>query len=50
MSRAVDETGAGQPTRAEFAKVRGRGTDFHFNHIRAWKVGADGRVTFEGAA
>jgi sulfane dehydrogenase subunit SoxC len=50
MSRAVDETGAEQPTRAEFAKVRGRGTDFHFNHIRAWKVGTDGRVTFEGAA
>ena len=49
MSRAVDETGAEQPTRAEFQKVRGRGTDFHFNHIRAWKVAADGRVTFEGS-
>lgn len=48
MSRAVDETDAVQPTRAEFQKVRGRGTDFHFNHIRAWKVAADGGVTFEG--
>jgi sulfane dehydrogenase subunit SoxC len=50
MSRAVDETDAVQPTRTEFAKVRGRGTDFHFNHVRAWRVSADGRVIFEGSA
>lgn len=46
MSRAVDETGAMQPTRVEFASVRGAGTDFHFTHIRAWNIAADGRVTF----
>lgn len=46
MSRAVDETGATQPTRAEFAAVRGIGTDFHFTHIRAWTVASDGTVTF----
>lgn len=46
MSRAVDETGAMQPTRAEFAAVRGPGTDFHFTYIRAWNVAADGAVTF----
>lgn len=46
MSRAVDETGYVQPTRAAFAAGRGRGTDYHFNHIRAWRVDGDGRVTF----
>jgi sulfane dehydrogenase subunit SoxC len=45
-SRAVDETGYAQPTRAVFEAGRGRGTDYHFNHIRMWKVAADGAVTF----
>lgn len=48
MSRATDETGAVQPTRAEFQRVRGIGTDFHFNHIRAWAVARDGTITFGG--
>lgn len=48
MSRAVDDTGAVQPTLAVFREVRGPGTDFHFNHIRAWTVEPDGRV-FYGA-
>ena len=47
MSRAVDETGARQPTRAEFAAKRGAGTDYHFNHIRTWSVGSDGAVSFQ---
>ncbi len=47
MSRATDETGAVQPTRAVFTQVRGKGTDFHFNHIRAWRVGPDGKVSFD---
>ena len=46
MSRAVDETGYVQPTLAEYRRVRGPGTDFHFNHIRAWDVTSDGRVYF----
>ena len=46
MSRATDETGAVQPALAEYTARRGRGTDFHFNAIRAWDVGADGRVFF----
>ena len=46
LSRAVDETGAVQPTRAEFRARRGAGTDYHFNHIRAWVVEPDGRVYF----
>lgn len=48
MSRAVDETGYMQPSLATFREVRGDGTDFHFNHVRAWVVEGDGRV-FYGA-
>lgn len=47
MSRATDETGATQPTRATFAAARGAGTDYHFSHIRAWKVARDGSVSFD---
>jgi len=47
MSRAVDETGYVQPTMAQLRAVRGPGTDYHFNPIRAWRVAADGSVTFE---
>ena len=50
MSRAIDETGYAQPTRALFHERRGAGTDFHFNHIRAWTVHGDGSVTFEVSA
>jgi sulfane dehydrogenase subunit SoxC len=49
MSRAADETGAVQPTRAEFQAARGAGTDYHYNHIRAWVVEPDGRVLFGSA-
>lgn len=51
MSRATDETGYTQPTRAELLAVRGPGTQYHFNQIRAWRVAADGSVTLAvGAA
>jgi sulfane dehydrogenase subunit SoxC len=46
MSRATDETGAVQPTRAEFRRRRGPGTDYHYNYIRAWVVERDGRVVY----
>jgi sulfane dehydrogenase subunit SoxC len=46
MSRAVDETGYVQPTLAEMRAVRGAGTTYHFNHIRAWRVHRDGHVSF----
>ena len=46
MSRAIDETGYVQPTQAEYTRVRGAGTDYHFNYIRAWDIAADGSVTF----
>lgn len=47
MSRAIDETGYMQPTLAQLKAVRGPGTDYHFNSIRAWRVSPDGTVTFE---
>jgi sulfane dehydrogenase subunit SoxC len=46
MSRAVDETGYVQPTRAVYESQRGIGTDYHFNYIRVWNVERDGRVIF----
>jgi sulfane dehydrogenase subunit SoxC len=50
LSRATDETGYVQPTRAAFQAARDIGTDFHFNYIRGWRVDRDGAVTFEGTA
>jgi sulfane dehydrogenase subunit SoxC len=46
MSRASDETGYTQPTLAELQAVRGLGTAYHYNNIRAWRIQADGRVFF----
>jgi sulfane dehydrogenase subunit SoxC len=47
MSRATDDNGYVQPAMAQLRAVRGPGTDYHFNPIRAWRVAADGTVTFE---
>ena len=48
MSRAVDETGYVQPTRAELLKLRGPGTTgYHLNPITGWVVQADGRVVYK---
>ena len=46
MSRATDETGQTQPTHAELKKVRGPGTVFHYNQIRAWTVRRDGSIVY----
>ena len=48
MSRARDESGAVQPTLAEYRRVRGPGTDYHFNAIRSWRVDTSGAVSFNG--
>ena len=48
LSRATDETGYVQPTRAKLIEVRGKGTDYHFNPIYGWRVAADGAITFHG--
>jgi sulfane dehydrogenase subunit SoxC len=49
LSRATDETGYVQPTRAELMRVRGAGTEYHFNPIYGWRVMPNGRVFFHGA-
>jgi sulfane dehydrogenase subunit SoxC len=46
MSRATDETGYTQPSLDELMDVRGPGTRYHYNHVRAWTVREDGTVLF----
>ena len=46
LSRATDETGYRQPTRAQLLAVRGKGTDYHFNPIYGWRIASSGQVTF----
>jgi sulfane dehydrogenase subunit SoxC len=48
LSRATDEAGYVQPTRAALLDARGLGTDYHYNPILGWKVARDGAVTFHG--
>ena len=50
LSRATDETGYVQPSRAQFRETRGPGTDYHYNHIRGWQVQAGGQVLFAADA
>jgi len=51
MSRAIDETGYMQPTRAELLAQRGPGTaTYHLNPITGWVVGSDGIVVFKEEA
>ncbi len=45
MSRAVDETGAMQPTRDALIAAKGRKFAYHYNAIQAWRVDGDGQVT-----
>lgn len=44
-SRAIDETGYVQPTRAQLFDVRGTNYVYHYNAIHAWRIGKDGEVT-----
>jgi sulfane dehydrogenase subunit SoxC len=44
-SRAVDETGYVQPTRAALIAARGTNSAYHYNGIKVWNVRADGTVT-----
>jgi sulfane dehydrogenase subunit SoxC len=47
MSRAVDERGYVQPTRAELLAARGPGTQgYHLNPITGWVVRPDGAIVF----
>jgi sulfane dehydrogenase subunit SoxC len=45
QSRAIDETGYGQPTIAELLSVRGENYFYHNNAIWPWRIAADGEVT-----
>jgi len=45
MSRAVDDSGAVQPNRAQFLAARGLKRDYHYNAIQCWKVAASGEVS-----
>jgi sulfane dehydrogenase subunit SoxC len=45
MSRAVDESGAVQPTRASLVAERGERPNYHNNAIQAWAVAGSGEVS-----
>jgi sulfane dehydrogenase subunit SoxC len=45
MSRAVDDTGAVQPTRAALMAARGAAWRYHYNAIQTWSVAAGGAVS-----
>ena len=45
-SRAVDETGYIQPTRAQLLEARSSRTSYHLNPITAWVVQSDGNVIY----
>jgi sulfane dehydrogenase subunit SoxC len=44
MSRATDETGGTQPTRANWIAQYAPGQGYHFNGIQSWGIEADGTV------
>ena len=45
MSRAVDQTGAVQPTRDAIIAAKGRKFTYHYNGIQAWGIGRRGQVS-----
>jgi sulfane dehydrogenase subunit SoxC len=45
MSRAIDDTGAIQPTRATLVREHGERMTYHNNGIQAWSVAAGGEVS-----
>jgi sulfane dehydrogenase subunit SoxC len=51
MSRAADESGYVQPTRADVIKFRGLGTTgYHLNPITGWRIKPDGTVVYREEA
>jgi sulfane dehydrogenase subunit SoxC len=48
-SRATDETGYVQPTRAALVAARGTNSTYHYNGIKSWFIHSDGTVTNEEA-
>jgi len=45
QSRATDDTGMVQPTRAQFAAERGLRGVYHYNAIASWRIDEKGRPT-----
>ena len=45
QSRAVDESGYVQPSRAELIAARGINSNYHYNGIQSWLVNANGEVS-----
>jgi sulfane dehydrogenase subunit SoxC len=45
QSRAVDEAGNVQPTRAALVASDGRNSAYHYNAIQSWKVASNGEVS-----
>jgi len=45
QSRATDETGYVQQSKAELVDARGLNSGYHFNGIHEWRLAADGAVT-----
>jgi sulfane dehydrogenase subunit SoxC len=51
LSRAQDETGYVQPTRAQLDAARGKPKGpfaYHYNPVTSWRVERDGTVVFDG--
>jgi sulfane dehydrogenase subunit SoxC len=44
QSRAMDETGYVQPTRAQMIALRGFNSRYHYNAVQSWGVAANGEV------
>lgn len=45
QSRAVDDSGYVQPTRAQLQAARGSNSIYHYNGIQSWQVAASGEVS-----
>lgn len=45
QSRAIDETGYVQPTRAQLVAARGTASFYHYNGIQSWNIDGKGEVT-----
>jgi sulfane dehydrogenase subunit SoxC len=43
-ARAVDSAGYTQPSREELTEARGANSQYHYNGVKMWKIGADGSV------
>jgi len=45
QSRALDESGYVQPTRAQLVAQRGLNSNYHYNAIQSWSVAANGEIS-----